>query len=294
MLFVLQALFISSVASLPAPGMQLPGLPAALPGTVGTTAAGTQCGVLDWVSIKPEIALGNNLVQFAQGSGLIQALASAFNPLNLQGLKFDPMTFPLLGMNWTLQMVVNQAVIGGLNTITVYPLDAPAPTKLLLGGSLGTLEVQQLDVSVYVNQVKLDFVNQLRVYNGSLQSMVDLQVMTCLGLQALTCALQSGVNILGSFSNGNVGPEVLKHVRSASVDAAQIKFGYIETLNFGLAGASAQLPNEIIQKVTDIVKTTVNSNAFIHSAIESVISAMAPSIANAQIAKFQPYFLSSC
>jgi hypothetical protein len=251
------------------------------------------CVVFDLTSMSTAIKASNGILKLAQDSGLVKALAKSFDPISLKSISLPPKSFTILGANFTVQLIVEKAVLGGLKTIQLSPTDILGPTKLNVGGGLGDLNLQDLDMTVDLNGMKIPITNMFQVKDSSFSATLDLQILHCASGLFSMCGLKAGSALLKSFSSGQVTDEVMKRIKSVKVESAKVKFGNIENMKLDI-GNETSLPSQVINTAMDYVKTTLNSPGFLHDGVEGIISAMIPLPANDVINSLSSQFGGSC
>jgi hypothetical protein len=266
-------------------------------GAFANVPANATCEVLDLTTVQSEIQLGNPVVE-----GLGNTIAKAINPINVASISMPPQTFSLAGSDWTVGATLDKLVLNGIDTLTVSPTEVVAPTKLNIGGSIGVIDCQDMQLTVTVNDVKFKATSTFKVYNSSMTSLMDVQVMTCAGgtVQSLSCALSSASSIYSIYSNNGTGLaalELMRHMKSAHCDSAQITIGQINvesiTLVDGNASSTSATPNQVLSQAIDAVKAFFNSPGF-KAAVENILTSLVPVVINAVIDGQSANFQSKC
>ncbi|KAJ3101063.1 hypothetical protein HDU96_010138 [Phlyctochytrium bullatum] len=282
-------------------------------------AVAIKCEVTNWNDFKPQISAGNFLIQFAEDTNLLSKIAAKFDPLTLNNVNLPQEKTNLLGTEWTFDSRIDFISISGLKTIDIKPVNVTAPTQLQLGGSMGTLKVNRIDVSVNATRpsskvlgktvcwTQWDFWKActpksiklrtaMELLDASVSATADVQVMRCGGswFDKLLCRVQSGWDFVKSLFQDQLKNELLQRIKAASVVAVDVKFANIKQLDVDILDAG-KLENAVVDFAVAIAKKATQKFGFIQAQVERIASALGKRFANDEIEQqFKPFFQASC
>jgi hypothetical protein len=92
------------------------------------------CELANWNDYSKVINWVDDKLVLGQNYGIVQAIAGAFDPLNLDSLHFPTMSLNALNREWDFDATIDSIVLDGLDTITLNPISIGSPTEFNLGG----------------------------------------------------------------------------------------------------------------------------------------------------------------
>jgi hypothetical protein len=122
-----------------------------------------------------------------------------------------------------------------------------------------------------------------------------IQLMRCNGSQIdeLACKMAAGYALARSIKNHTWSAELLKHMKSASIESVSVSFENVVALDVDVVDGNV-LEKGVVKAAVEIGKELTNKFGPIHKSVEKTISSLGLDSGRKQIEAFSPNFKAKC